>query len=273
MGVADDEIGENHLQSACADGFAERIIIGKLVLDGFETADGPEHAAPQRDGRPDAGPRHVQGQPGQDIGQEAVIHPHSAEPRPESRKRAAAIKTGDDSDAGTLQRRRQPVEIIRRDHDVAVGQHDELILDAPRQVDQVGDLAIGSMQRGIDDQLHAQPGRRALDPAGARRRDDAPRDRGRRIVGLMDAQQDLHRAGIVLAAEAQQVFVEALLQRRRVASAPSRREISRALSRLRPLEAAHADESQQGIEARGDSKDEERRRDRRRSDQVRQIAP
>ena len=208
MGVADDEIGDGDFLARLAHRLAEHVIVGELVLDPLEAADGLERAPAQGDGRADAWLRHVERHAGQHIGQKAVIHPHRAEPRPEAGERPSAIKAGDEADVRALDRRRQPVEIIRLDRNVAVRQHDKRMLDAARQTDEIGDLAVGPVDRGVDRQLHAELRRRALDLSVARLRDDAPRDRRSRIVALVDAENDLHRPRIVLAAEAQQMLIK-----------------------------------------------------------------
>ncbi len=210
MGVADREIGERHFEAECAHRHAEHVIVGKLVLDDGEAANGLESRATHRDGRANAGMGQFQGDAGDDIGQKAIIHAHGAEARPQAFFGNAAIEAGDESDVGRLQSRHQPGQVIGRNANIAVRQHQYRMLDMARQVDQVGDLAIGAVPRPIDDQCGGQPGWRAIELARAQRIDDFFCHRRRRVGGVMHAEQDLHRASIILAAEARQIFKQIL---------------------------------------------------------------
>ncbi len=268
MGVADDEIGDGDFLARLAHRLAEHVIVGELVLDPLEAADGLERAPAQGDGRADARLRHIERHAGQHIGQKAVIHPHRAEPRPEAGKRSSAIKAGDEADVWALDRRRQPVEIIRLDRNVAVRQHDKRMLDAARQTDEIGDLAVGPVDRGVDRQLHAELRRRALDLSVARLRDDAPRDRRSRIVALVDAENDLHRPRIVLAAEAQQMLVKPCFSAIKWLQHRHAGRLRRRGGGVRTRKTPQAGQSEKSIEDRHDADEGENRRDRRRADPV-----
>ena len=210
MRVADREIGEHGLHAEAAHRFAERVIVGELVLDRLETADRFKRRAAQGDGGADARPRHFQRHAGNDIWQEAVIDAHGAEAGPQTGHGQAAIEAGDKADAGLGQGIGQFAKIIGRDDDVAVGENHHVMSDMAREVDEIRDLAIGPVQVGIDDQRRGQADRRAVDPSGAKVADNFPRHKGGGVGFVVDAEQDLHRTGVSLSAKAREVLVEAL---------------------------------------------------------------
>ena len=88
-------------------------------------------------------------------------------------------------------------------HHVAVGEHDDLVGDRIRHVDQVRDLAVRAVLAGIDHEIDAQrrEGRR-----------DASHHADRRIAGALHAEHDLHGAGVVLRAERLQVLEQVRLE-------------------------------------------------------------
>ena len=156
----------------------------------------------------DAGLGQLQGEPGRHAGQEGVVHARRAEARPQAGSADAAIKTGHRADAVGLQRRGHTVQVVRRDDDVAVGQHHHLARNAPREVDEIVDLAVAAVAGGVDHEFGGQPGGGAGDVARAHGVDDLARDRRRGVGRVMHAEQDLHRPGVILPAKAQEIVAQ-----------------------------------------------------------------
>ena len=94
------------------------------------------------------------------------------------------------------------VEIVALHPDVAVGHDDDLVGDRARHVDQVGDLAVLPVDAAVHHQTDVAVRIGALERA---------HDRDRSVGGVVDAEHDLHRAGVVLIAEALQVLAQAVL--------------------------------------------------------------
>ena len=111
----------------------------------------------------------------------------------------AAVEAGRQPHPGLLQRPREMAEIAGIDPDIAVGNHHQLVTDQSRHVHEVGDLAVGAMLRGIDDQLEI----------GLRQIGHQAPDHGhRRVANVTNAEDDLHRPEIILAAEGEEIVVK-----------------------------------------------------------------
>ena len=98
-----------------------------------------------------------------------------------------------------MQDRDHTCEIVRIDPDVAVSKNDDVMPDVRRHVDQVADLAVGAMERRIDDELDVARWQRAAQTLDHR-------DGG--VVSVGDAADDLHGSGVALLRKRHQVVVE-----------------------------------------------------------------
>ena len=114
----------------------------------------------------------------------------------------AVVQAGHGADAGLLQRGDDAREIVGVDPHVAVGEDDDVVTDARRHVDEVGDLAIQSVHLGFDHEIEIA--RRLCFLQVLDDRDGA-------IVGILHPEHDLNGAGIVLAAERGEVVEQSRL--------------------------------------------------------------
>ena len=112
--------------------------------------------------------------------------------------RQADIERGDQPRSRLLQRRDQPFQIIPRQMQVAVGNHQDFVLGGRQHVDQVADLAIGAVLCRIDDNRDV-PLREAIA--------DAMQHLQGRVVGILNAEDDL-KIGIALLKARDESFLE-----------------------------------------------------------------
>ena len=171
------------------------VIVGERVGERAEAADAIEYRAPQRDGGAAARLRQTEADRGDGLRQELRVDGERRKPRPQPFAADAVIEAGHRADVRPRQHRRDRAQIVRSDHDVAVGQHQRVVADARHDVDQVRHLAIDAVNPRIDHEFQRR---------GRRPGVDRPDDGDRRRVAVLRAAQDLDLAVVVLAAEAQQ---------------------------------------------------------------------
>ena len=129
-----------------------------------------------------------------------LVDRHRRKLGPWAAHRSAAIKATHCTNAGLIEERDQSLQIARLDGYVAVGEHDDLVSYLPRHVDQVRDLAIGAVFVRIDHETDIGIGEipdQRLDV------------RYRRVVGILYAENDLHRSAVVLPAQAGEIRAQA----------------------------------------------------------------
>ena len=109
--------------------------------------------------------------------------------RPEAAARQAAIETGDHSDAGLRQGAHQHPQIVWTNRHIAVSHDDERMTSDLPHIDEVGDLTVNPMRGAVDDEMKFKLG------IALNQRFD---DRNRPIVRILDAENELNFARIVL---------------------------------------------------------------------------
>ena len=112
----------------------------------------------------------------------------------------AVVEAGDGADTSSFQRGDDAGKIIGLDPHVAVGEHDDLVSDARRHVDEVGDLAIDPMCAGVDHEI---------DIATRLQLAQTLDDRDCIVAGILHSEDDLNIAAIILAAEGAQIIEQA----------------------------------------------------------------
>ena len=117
------------------------------------------------------------------------MHGHGGQPRPEAAVRQASVEAGDRADAGLRQRGRQRAQVVWTDGHVTVGRDNDRVASDTRHIDEVGDLAVAAMRGGVDDQFNVELG------ISCNQRSD---DRDRAIVRILDAEDELNFARIIL---------------------------------------------------------------------------
>ena len=101
---------------------------------------------------------------------------------------------------GAFQRGDDAGKIIGLDPHVAVGKNDNLVSDARRHVDEVGDLAIDPMCAGVDHEIDITTRLQLAQTLD---------DRDCTVVGILHSEDDLNIAAIILGAEGAQIIEQA----------------------------------------------------------------
>ena len=182
-----------------ADRASQVVIVSQLVVQKFEASDLVQDVAPECDRRSKARLGHVQSQTHDHVGQELVVYAHGGEFRPCTGARLARVKAGHEADPRMMQAFNDVVQVVAANADVAVRQHDDLVGDRTRHVDEVRDLPVLAIDAAVDNQADVEVRIGALQIAD---------DRDRDIGGVVDTKQELDRTRVVLLAEAGQVLAQ-----------------------------------------------------------------
>ena len=112
-----------------------------------------ERSAPKRERRAEAGTRQSDRQADHDARQKMRVDGERREARPWAGDWNTVIQAGHRAHAGRFERGDDAREVVRADAHIAVGEHDDVMTDAWRHVDEVGDLAIQSVHLGFDHEI------------------------------------------------------------------------------------------------------------------------
>jgi len=151
-GMADPHGGNRQGVAHLPHRAAHFIVIGKMVGESGEAAHGIQSLAAQRDRGAETGRSQAQRRTQHRIGQECVGGAHRRQRGPErmaTPRRLAGIEAGHDADTGPSQRRRHLGQPERAHCDIAIRQDQGVVPGQRQHVDQVGNLGIGAIQRGI----------------------------------------------------------------------------------------------------------------------------
>ena len=181
---------------------AHGVIVRETIGEGPEAADLRQRRAPERERRAETRTRQVERKADHHARQKLGIDDERAESRPDAGDANAVVEAGYGADAGLCQRRDHAGQIVAVHPHVAVGDDDDVMTDARRHVDEVGDLPIQSVHLGFDHEIEI-----TISLHLAQAFDDGNHG----VVGVLNPADDLHASGIVLDAERCEIVEEARL--------------------------------------------------------------
>ena len=157
-------VGEHGAQSDPARQLSQSIIVRQLIGDRCEPADARKNVAADRDRRTEgerAGPGHGRNP---DRGDEPLVDELRSEQRPQTRSGVASIGAGDDADLRVEERADDFREVVLRDSNIAVGNHQIVVPGEGHHVDEIADLAAAAVLAAIDGELHVDVRKLAAQP-------------------------------------------------------------------------------------------------------------
>ncbi len=250
--MGDGEGWYRNLVAAGAQCLADRVIVREAIGKGLKAADLRQRRAPERQRRAEARTRQAEREADHHARQKLCVDHERAQSRPDAGDGNAVVEAGHGADAGLCQRRDDAGQVVGAHPHVAVGEDDNVMADARRHVDEVGDLPIQSVRLGFDDEI---------DIAVGLRRAKALDDGNGVVVAVLHAADDLHGAGIVLDAERGEVVEKSRLIAVKWLEHGDPRRGRRA--RGRTLARAAADEDRGRDQVPAADQGDDRRRDRR----------
>ena len=158
----------------------------------MKAANAMEGLGSERDGRAEAWAREPKLQTHQYARQEMMIDGRRGETGPKPRHGDAMIEASHEPDARRSEPGHDLSEILRLDPDVAVRHHEDVVAGVRQHIDKIGDFRIAAMHARVGHEFDIVVRKPLAEPTY---------DRCPRVGRILDAENELDAAAIVLVAE------------------------------------------------------------------------